>query len=87
MTTVTKRTPSGVAGGATQRIAGAITVDATKRVVGAITASTTVRVPETIIEIGPYLLLEGDSSGTLSFTATDEVVGLFGYLKLQGTYV
>lgn len=80
MTTVTKRTPSGASGGATNRITGAITASTTKRVTGAITASTTVRVPEEVIGLGPFLLLEGDFAGALAYEQND----IDGYLKLQG---
>lgn len=68
MTTVTKRVPPGATGGATQRV------------VGAITASTTVRVPEEIIGLGPFLLLEGDSAGALAMEGDED-----GYLKVQGS--
>lgn len=82
MTIVTKRTPSGAAGGATSRVTGALTQDITKRVVGTITASITVRVPTEVIGLGPFLLLEGDFTGALAYEqdTTD------GYLKLQGSY-
>lgn len=86
MTTVTKRTPSGAAGGATQRITGAITADATKRVVGTITASITVRVPEELIGLGPFLLLEGDSAGALVPEELLDHGEVDGYLKLQGSF-
>lgn len=74
MTTVTKRVPSGAAGGATLRV------------VGAITALITVRVPEEVIGLGPFLLLEGDFAGALAFPVVDEEADFDGYLKLQGTY-
>lgn len=69
MTDVTKRVPSGAAGGATLRITGAIT------------ASTTVRVPEEVIGLGPFLLLEGDLAGALAVEGDED-----GYLKLQGSF-
>jgi hypothetical protein len=74
MTTVTKRVPSGASGGSTLRV------------VGAITSSITVRVPEEVIGLGPFLLLEGDFSGALAFPVVDEEADFDGYLKLQGTY-
>lgn len=86
MTTVTKRTPSGASGGATSRITGAITADSTKRVTGAITESTTVRVPEEVIGLGPFLLLEGDFSGALAFEAIDEESDPVGYVKIEGSF-
>jgi len=81
MTTTTKRVPPGAAGGATNRITGAITADTTKRVVGAITASITVRVPEEVIGLGPFLLLEGDFAGALAY----EQATVDGYMKLEGS--
>jgi hypothetical protein len=68
-TTTTKRVGSGAAGGATLRV------------VGAITTSTTVRVPEEVIGLGPFLLLEGDFAGALALEGDED-----GYLKLEGTY-
>jgi hypothetical protein len=82
MTIETKRVPPGVAGGATNRISGAITASATKRVVGAITESITRRVPISVLGTGPFLLLEGDSTGALAYEGVDTS----GYLKLEGTY-
>lgn len=87
MTTVTtKRVPPGAAGGATNRVTGAITADITRRVTGAITESTTVRVPDGVIGLGPFLLLEGDFSGGLAFPVVDDEDDFDGYLKLQGTF-
>jgi hypothetical protein len=74
MTDVTKRVPSGAAGGATLRV------------VGSITESTTVRVPEDVIGLGPFLLLEGDFSGALAFEDINDETDVDGYLKLQGTW-
>lgn len=82
MTIETKRVPAGISGGATQRIVGAITQDITRRVTGAITASITVRVPDEVIGLGPFLLLEGDFIGLLTMEGDDTD----GYLGLQGSY-
>lgn len=73
-TTTTKRVGSGAAGGATLRVVGAITV------------STTVRVPEEVIGLGPFLLLEGDFAGALAFPVVDEETDIDGYLKLEGVW-
>lgn len=60
MTTVTKRVPSGAAGGATLRVVGAIT-----------SSTTTVRVPE-VIGLGPFLMLEGDFGGALALEGDED---------------
>lgn len=59
-----------------------MTTPTTKRVTGAIATSKTQRIPSIIIPIGPFLLLEGDSSGVLLLGNPD----IDGFMKLQGTF-